>query len=393
MIRTIKKKIDLLLSLLSVVLLSINVGGQDLSLQLHWKFNTGDKVLASPIIHNDTIFIGSQNGIFYALHLKSGEEIWKYETGGIIQTKALIIDEIVFFESANIFYALNYKSGKEVWKFNPMIKPKGFKYNGVAYHYLIDPFDFKRSSPIAHKGIIYIGASNGTVYGFNSKSGKVVFEIKSDDTSPIRSTPFVEGGTLYFGDWEGVVYCYDLVKNTMLWKKKTYRGEKPYGTFGGVVSEFLVYKDLLFFGARNQMKNVLLKETGEKEWTFTDSKGGWMWGDPVIWKDTLYVGGSDNFKLFAFNPHIGQIYWTQTRNKNICGKPYVTDQWIAYTGGNGYDTDDSGELVLVRRKDGKVLDVFGTPKAVFSAPTASANNLVFTCYDGNVYCLSIIGRD
>ncbi|SNS44739.1 Outer membrane protein assembly factor BamB, contains PQQ-like beta-propeller repeat [Ekhidna lutea] len=358
------------------------------ALSLDWSFQTSDRILAASLIQDETIFVGNEGGDFYALDLQ-GNEKWKIETGGNIQAKATWVDGNVFFESANVFYLVNAKNGKQIWKFNTGMEPFIFKYEEREWPYKIDPFDDKRSIATYHSGIIYVGSGDGNVYGLNASNGLVVKTYPADENAPVRSSPFVKDDRLYFGDWEGMVYCYSLDSDKLIWKKKTYRGEKPYGTFGGVVSEFLAYDGLLFFGARNYMLNVLDIETGEKEWTYTDAKKGWVIGDPVIYKDTLYIGGSDNYSMLAFDPIIGRPIWSQNGGKNIYTKPIVTEEWVIYTAGNGYNPKDSGAIFLLNRKSGEEIARFDVPEGTFSSPSMFKNLVVFGCYDGKIYSLKV----
>lgn len=368
------------------VLLASGINGQELA--LNWKFETSARVLASPVENNGLVYVGDIDGVFYAVDLKTGKEKWKKETDGNIQAKALIVGDNVFFESANVFYLVKGSNGKEVWKYETGMDPLSFTYKEKTYNYKIDPFDDVRSIPSLVDGVIYIGSGNGTAYGLKAQSGEVELEVSSDENSPIRSSPLVSDGKLYFGDWNGVVYCYDLASKDLLWKKKTYR-KQLYGTFGGVVSEFVTYKDLLFFGARNHQMNVLDAKTGEKEWTYTDADGGWMIGSPVFYNDTLYIGGSDNFSMFAFEPLMGKPIWKQNGKKNIYTKPIVTEQWVLYTAGNSYNTRDIGKLFLLDRMSGEEIISYEVPNGTFSSPILVDNSVVFGCYDNNMYCVKV----
>lgn len=372
---------------LSTLCIAANLYAQELT--LNWTFDTSDKVLAGPMIQNGTIFIGDQKGVFYSIDLTSGKENWRLETGGNIQAKATMIDNQVFFESANVFYLVNAKNGNKIWSFDPEMDPFVFKYQDREWPYKIDPFDDKRSVATYTDGIIYVGSGDGNVYGLNIKSGQVEKKYTAIENAPVRSSPFIQNGHLYFGDWEGLVYCYSLTSNELIWQKKTYRGDKPYGTFGGIVSEFLPYDGLLFFGARNYMLNVLDINSGEKEWTYTDVRKGWIIGDPVIFNDTLYIGGSDNYSMLAFDPKIGRPIWSQNGGKNIYTRPVVTEDWVIYTAGNGYNPADPGALFLLNRQTGAVIDIYEVPKGTFSSPTLVEDLLVFGCYDSKIYCLKV----
>ena len=101
------------------------------SLELDWKFTTTDYVLASPLIQNNTVFIGDQSGVFFAIDAGSGMVKWRVETGGSIQAKATLVDKHIFFESANIFYLVDAENGNMKWTFDTEMDPFVFKYQGI----------------------------------------------------------------------------------------------------------------------------------------------------------------------------------------------------------------------------------------------------------------------
>ncbi|ELR70244.1 protein kinase [Fulvivirga imtechensis AK7] len=356
---------------------SLAATGQTPSLK--WKFKTGDKVISSPVVYNDLIYFGSEDGNFYAVDLE-GNEKWRLHTAGKIRSKAIIAEGILFFESGNIFYALNPASGKKLWIYDPA---------DTLYANQIDPYDDKRPSGTLHEGIIYVGSSSGTLYGFDTKTGKIRLKINTDNASPIRSTPIVQDNRLYFGDWNGVVYCRDLKQDKYLWKKKTYSFDKPYSTFGGIASEFVIFQDLLFFGARNFVLNVLRTDSGEKEWTYIESNGGWVIGDPVIYDNKLYLGGSDNHKILALDPITGQLLWDFNAGQNIYAKPVVTKDKVIFTSGPIYKPNDPGGLWIVDRAKGKLIAKVQMPKGAYSAPVMVGQSILFGCNDGNIYCFSL----
>ena len=348
---------------IALILFSIsNPSAQTLSLK--WKLKSSGKIVAGIVANDQLAFVGNEKGSFMAINQETGEVVWKLETMGNIQGKALLFNDLVFFESANVFYALEQDSGKEVWNYNLNTPAEKFTYAEKDYLYKLDPFDDKRSSGYLYNDRIYVGCSNGQVIGLNTKSGKLEFSIASKENSPIRSSPLIANDLLYFGDWNGIVYCYDLKANKFIWSKNTYR-EKPYATYGGVVSEFNIHNGKLFFGARNHMMNVLWLKDGQKEWTYTDPDGGWIIGDPVLFKDTLYIGGSDNFSMLAFNPNDGKPLWKTKRSKNIYCKPIVTEDWVIYGGGHSYDPRVTGELVVLNRSNGEVISSYETTSSIF----------------------------
>jgi hypothetical protein len=73
-----------------------------------WKFKTVSIVWSSPVIYNDKVYIGSQEGVLYCLDLASGKRITAFQAQGKIFTSPVISDSLLFFGTdAGKFYALH----------------------------------------------------------------------------------------------------------------------------------------------------------------------------------------------------------------------------------------------------------------------------------------------
>ena len=85
--------------------------------KLLWSTKPGDGILASPVVSDGIIVVGSENGFIYALN-SSGEKIWEFETDNAIEASALILDGTVFIGSlSGTLYALDLKSGRKKWEY------------------------------------------------------------------------------------------------------------------------------------------------------------------------------------------------------------------------------------------------------------------------------------
>jgi len=370
-----QNNITFLLGLVVIFLVNQNSHGQELTLD--WKFQTGDKILSAPIVQDKTLYFGSEDGIFYALDVGTQKPKWTFQTRGRIISKATLYEDIVFFESGNVFFALNKTYGKELWRFDP---------KNALWGYKIDPWDDKRSSAIMHEGVFYVGSSLGALLGLNASTGERVFMTQSVYAQPIRTTPLIQDNVLYFGDWGGNVFAYDLQKKDTVWQRRTYE-KKLYDSFGGIASEMTIYKNQLFFGARNHNLQVLNKDNGENIWNYADSTGGWIVGDPVIEQNTLYIGGSDNHKMFAFDLESGTLKWSYDTGLNVYTKPLIIQDQLIFTVGNAYNPKASGKLIVLNKNDGSLSSVFEIPRPSFSSPAFDGTHIYFGAYDGVLYAL------
>ena len=358
------------------MLTAIPVKAQELSLA--WKFQTEDRVISPPLVEEDKVYFGGEDGNFYALNAANGTKLWSYPTRGRIQGGAAIHGDAIFFESGNIIFSLNKNTGKELWRYDPKWALWGYK---------IDPYDDKRSKPVVHEGRLYIGSSLGFIFVLDISTGKLVQRIAAEYQQPIRTTPLLLGNRLFYGDWAGKVYAYSLEQEKPMWMQRTYE-KKPYETFGGIASELILHQGKLIFGARNPNFKVLDAVNGQTAWQYTDSTGGWIIGDPVIDEGVLYIGGSDNRKMFAFNPENGELIWSQKVGMNIYTKPIVTDRHLMFTIGNAYNHKAPGKLVVLNKKDGTLHAEYEVPEATFSSPAWDGQKLYFGAYDGNLYALN-----
>jgi outer membrane protein assembly factor BamB len=171
--------------------------------------------------------------------------------------------------------------------------------------------------------------------------------------------------------------------------------KKYYDSFGPIVSEMLVFEDNLYFGARNPQMTVLNAETGETVWikNENDSTGGWIVGTPVISNNTLFIGGSDSFELYALNPEDGSEKWKYHCGLNIYTKPLITEDEVIFTAGYGYwywenyhpKSGMLGGLFILDRNSGELITKQDFKQPIFSSPVRKDNTIYFGSYDGNVY--------
>jgi outer membrane protein assembly factor BamB len=88
-----------------------------------WRFKTS-KVIALPFIHEDRIYIGSEDQNMYCLRLQDGKVIWKFPTQGGVWWCPAVWKNLVCFSSWDCHvYAADKNTGEEVWRFNSGSEP------------------------------------------------------------------------------------------------------------------------------------------------------------------------------------------------------------------------------------------------------------------------------
>jgi outer membrane protein assembly factor BamB len=86
-----------------------------------WKVKLGSRLgfSTTPVLAENKIFIGSREGIFYALNSDNGQVLWQYSTGANIMQTAAYNNGRVFFGGMDMrLYALNTSNGSLAWRTN-----------------------------------------------------------------------------------------------------------------------------------------------------------------------------------------------------------------------------------------------------------------------------------
>ena len=157
-----------------------------LSRDLKWRFRARRGILASPVVEEGLVFIGSLDWNFYALDSRSGWAAWKNRTGGPIVSTAAVCDDLVVFGSADGYiYALQASDGRMVWRY----LTDGQVTGSVTYY----------------EGAVYVGGVDGALYCLDAQGGTVRWRYQTDGA--ITGAPFVFDGVVYVGSGDNSIYA------------------------------------------------------------------------------------------------------------------------------------------------------------------------------------------
>lgn len=229
-------------------------GGQP---ELKWTFQTGGSLISNPALGPDgTILFGSMDGSLYALKPAAGGEApklkWKFSTGGRdakggIETTPVVAETGDVYIGANngLFYALDGGTGSPKWSVrtffteyaifsSPALGRDGLLYFGPKDGRLlaVSPpasggkegkikWAFKigttiETSPaLGADGIVYIGADNGKLYAVAPPDGrgepKLLWSFQTGGT--LISSPVIGAdGSLYQPSMDGKLYAFGQKK-------------------------------------------------------------------------------------------------------------------------------------------------------------------------------------
>jgi outer membrane protein assembly factor BamB len=270
-----------------------------------WSFATARGIFSTPVIGGDgTVYVGSADQWFYALG-PDGRVVWRFRTGGIIDSAAALGSRakkgrsapIIFGSGDERLYRLRTaaqlpRKRRIAWTFEPTLPPVGGQQ--VSW--------WEGNPAIGPGGTIYVGNTGGAAYAINSDGTQ---RWAAERGQSVWTTPA-------FGE-----------------------GSESGNTFWGSV-------DLYAFS---------LNQNGGLRWqTFTP---GYVTSSPALGSDgTVYVGSFDH-RLYALDPDTGQVRWSFPTDAHIYGSPALRTGpqgqtsaiYVGSADGSVYALDPAGRLL------------------------------------------------
>jgi outer membrane protein assembly factor BamB len=346
----------------------VTLGMEDMS----WSFKTNGGIASSPIIVDNKIFFGSKDGILYALDLDTNLEIWHYKSDGPILCQPAVHDNTLFFSSSEVFFALDIRSGEVLWKYDTKADDAQKKRK--------DQWDYHDSSPVIDNNIVYFGSSVGYIYGFDITTGEIAWEFATQNEAIVRHTPLIHEGVMYIGDWSGIYYAIDINTKQTIWTKNF---------LGPFQSSSAIFENVLVFGGRASTIHAVERATGENIWNY--SVGSWVSGDPVIVNGTLYFSTSDTKSLYAVEVESGKPLKKYFIYKNSFSRSVIIDNLIYIATGDAYEMPGTGKVQAFELDgDGKsIWEIDVDTGSVFTTPVILNNMLYFGSEDGSLHAVEI----
>lgn len=349
--------------------------------RLKWKFDTGKSVKASPVIVNGIVYIGSDDGNFYAIDLASGEEKWRVSTGSKIRSSAAVYAGKVFFFNGKGAFALDANTGQEIWRKgrglwddSPLIVP--------------GPIQYKNGETL--DGIVFYSQPWKGLVGLNIADGTAVWHYR-DQHGPGKdgcSALVHRGHIIHFRGSQAT----EVVN--LLTERQAYAidGAVDFGYFTPAARDGVAYSFIRGVAAFDIMANIPNGTKGSHmknydfKWRFYPGKEkGWSYqnhGISSISVDatTVYFGHS-NTSVYALDRETGDIKWEIQTNGINRSSPALGTGNLLFIG--SYDKHVYG----ISKSDGKIVWKFATKGAIHSSPAIEGSTLVIGSDDGSVYAL------
>lgn len=249
-------------------------------LTVRWRTPAGNAVQGAPVVRGGLVYVGADDGRFYAFDVRTGEMKWSFSAGARIRAGAAVDGAEVFIPSYNgILYALDAASGWPKWQY--------MTGGWIA------------SSPLVSGDYLYFGSSDGYLYALDRYSGALRwrFPVGSD---MVKSAPAAAGGLVYVEAYQGTVYAVDAVDGRKVWS---------FATGGSLESSPVAAGDTVFVAASGPKVGglfALASTDGSVRWRFKARENNYWTG--MAFTGDLVVAANSG-RVYALSATTGEVKW------------------------------------------------------------------------------------
>ncbi|MGE4233136.1 MAG: PQQ-binding-like beta-propeller repeat protein [Bacteriovoracia bacterium] len=300
------------LAMKDLLVLATPVGGLEAiyrkTFQRKWRVEAKNGFGGQPLIDTATVYVGGNDGIFYAVSIETGKVLWTYETKAPVWAKPMVFGQKIFFVSSDdILYCLEANTGKWIWHYK----------RGVNFSTTIHG----NSTPVVDNGKVYAGFSDGYIVGLKASDGNLVWEQKIHSGAKftdVDATAVIDGETIYIPSYDGGLYALDKQTGKIQWRvdvgssrtvlledktlyvassdgnvyslaKDSGRIQWKFEVDDGVPTGLLIYENFLAFGSSTQFFYVVHKGNGALSYRYSAGMRSGFITNPVQIGHSLYI--------------------------------------------------------------------------------------------------------
>lgn len=320
-------------------------------LELLWERELGGIGFEStPIIAEQTVFIGDPDGNLVAIKVDDGEIKWqrKFETGFI--AAASYLDGTIYIgDYDGKVYSLNAKDGSEKWTHKSEMQ--------------ID------AGPTFVGENLLFTSQDGKLYCLERESGKLVWQYETGDQ--LRCGPTLAGNRTYLGGCDGKLHVVDVITGKAIGEPIPLDG--PTGSTPSVADETVFVPT---YGGRIFAFDVA---SSSKKWEFADQKLAQEFQSSVAVKGNLIIASSRNKHLFAVDASNGKVVWDQVLRKRSDGSPVIAGSSVIVSAADG-------RLIVFDLKSGSQKWQYEIKGGFIGSPAVSDQKIVVASDKGTVFC-------
>jgi outer membrane protein assembly factor BamB len=233
-------------------------------------------IVGTPVVVDNTIYVGTSDGNLYALDAVYGEKKWEFNTGGKIWTSPVVEGGVIYISNyEKKLFAVSMDNGSQIWSTELP--------SSIA------------SSPSVSADTIFVGTFDNRLYALDRTNGSVKWDFHGGNW--FWSTPVVKGSTVYAGCLDNRVYAINAGTGEEEWQ---FVAEAP------VVSTPVLTDGLIAVASEAGDIDVLNSDNGDLVRTIDI---GSTVKAPLLFDGGMVYVHAGNFCVYAVDVETGQKVW------------------------------------------------------------------------------------
>lgn len=266
------------------------------------------------------LFATTGFGGVFALEMKTGKEIWRYDTEMPIRIAPTTENNRLLVQTIdNTLIALDALSGKEIWKYKTTAEATTLV-GGASPAYS------------SEEDVAVAAFNNGELRAFKASTGtplwsEMLISPKRTNSlaniTAIKANPIIDGDKVFAAGHSDVLMAIDLRTGKKIWEREISTSNQPWiaGKFMYVLSD-------------NFELIALQKDTGKVVWNkklpVPEHNAGLSAIGPVLANNSLIAALSDGH-VFAISPYTGAILGFINVDDEIGLSPVIADGVVIFT--------------------------------------------------------------
>lgn len=312
---------------------------------------------ATPTERYGRIYIGDDNGTFYAFDMSNGKILWRYKTNRRIIGSSDMKDGRVVFGGANgTLYCLSVDNGKLLWR-QRLGKPI-------------------TGSVTISDNTVLVGSSDSGFYALKLSNGAPIWTYRGIGSYCIAK-PTVFKNNVYFGAWDGYFYALDKRKGKQLWR---WGSDTTYYRHSPAAVTPCADKQRVYIVAPDHNLTALRADSG----TVSLRTDRWQVRESLGMKDSILYAKTMQDTIIAINLNTNQLLWATDAGY---GFDYAPTQLIENEG-QLFVTTKNGLVIVLDALTGELLWRHKIGNSLLTTPCPlPGNDVVVASTDGTIAML------
>lgn len=320
----------------------------------NWSFKAEGMFKSAPVVADGNIVIGSTSGNMYCVGF-NGKQIWQFKAANSIEAPALIHDQVVYFgDLSGTFYALELKTGKKIWEYKTDNQIMG------APAFL----------NVEGRKILAVGSYDYYLHGVDALTGKGLWKYESDNF--LNAAPALYTGKAIFGGCDGYLHLVNM---------KDGKSDSKIEVATYVPSSPAVAEGKAYIGDYDGGVTCIDMVTKKKVWTFKNPNSDLPFvASPSLVDDKVIIGSRDKF-VYCFNRKTGELLWKKNTGSRVDASTVVNKKQVLAV-------NMRGDLMLLNLENGSLVWNYELGNGAMNTPAVVQNGIVVATSDGNLHFLS-----